>query len=90
MNDNLSKLLNNLEPIIDEKCLGIKKKRKEKKQDIKMVIICLCFAIIPSILLLFNISILYFIAGIILILSLKLFLKLPDILKRSLEVKCYE
>lgn len=87
MNNDLDKLLTNLEPIIDNKCIEIK---KNKKQNIILILLCLSFITIPSVLILFNISIIYFIVGIILIILIRLFIKLPDILKKNLEVICYE
>lgn len=90
MNSNVEKLLKNLSPVIDEKCLEIKENKKQKRQNIILIILCFAFITIPSILLLFNISIMYFIIGIIIIFSLRLFIKLPDILKKNLEVICYE
>ena len=90
MNNDLDKLLTNLEPIIDNKCIEIKKNKEQKKQNIILILLCLSFITIPSVLILLNISIIYFIVGIILIILIRLFIKLPDILKKNLEVNCYE
>ena len=88
MSNDLDKLLNDLEPVINKKCMEVKKIKKQKKQNWIMIILCLLFVVTPSVLLLFNISIIYFIVGIIIIFLFKFFIKLPDILK--MEVNCYE
>lgn len=87
MNNDLNKLLNKLEPTIDKKCMEIK---KEKMQNISITILCLSFVTIPSILLLLNINIIYFVIAIIILFVLKFFISLPDILRGKLEVNCYE
>lgn len=90
MNNDLDKLLINLEPIINNKCIEIKKNKEQKKQNVILILLCLSFIIIPSVLILLNISIVYFMIGIILIITTRFFIKLPDILKKNLEVTCYE
>lgn len=90
MNNNLNKLLENLEVVIDKKCLEIKNNKKQKRKNIIITVLCLNFITIPSILLLFNINIIYFIFGFIIFILLVSFIKLPDILKKNLEVNCYE
>lgn len=90
MNNNLNKLLENLEVVIDKKCLEIKNNKKQKRKNIIITVLSLNFITIPSILLLFNINIIYFIFGFIIFILLVSFIKLPDILKKNLEVNCYE
>lgn len=90
MNNNLNKLLENLEVVIDKKCLEIKNNKKQKRKNIIITVLCLNLITIPSILLLFNINIIYFIFGFIIFILLVSFIKLPDILKKNLEVNCYE
>lgn len=90
MNDDLEKLLTNLEPVIDEKCRLIKKKKQEKRQSIMMFLGGIGFVSIPSIMLLLNMNLIYFLGGVIIFMMMKIFLKLPDILNKILEVRCYE
>lgn len=90
MNKDLDKLLNNLSPVIEKKCIEINNKKEKRRQSILMIILCLCFITVPSILLLLNINIIYFIIVILIISLLNLFIKLPDILKKDLEVTHYE
>lgn len=87
MTKDIDKLLNKLEPIIDNKCTEIK---KQKKENILMTLLCLLFLTIPIILLILNISIIYFIFLILIIMLLRLFIKLPDILNKDLKGACYE
>lgn len=87
MNKELNELLNNVETVIDKKCLEIKKEKRKKRTIIFMI---LGYILIPSVLYLLNVSFLYFIIGVFVFISLKMFCKLPDILKKNLEVKCYE
>lgn len=90
MNKDLNLLLNSLEPEIDKKCMELKKRKKQKIQSIKLFILCLLFIIIPNIFILFNIKIIYLFVAILFFGLLKLFIKLPDILKNTLEVNYHE
>lgn len=90
MNKNIEKLLSNLQPEIDSKCREIKLKKANKRKSILSFISLLLLTITPSILYLFNINLIYFVLLIILITSLRLFIKLPDILKKDLKGVCYE
>lgn len=90
MNSELNKLLHNLEPEIDKKCLEIKINRKNRIQNILFVILSICFISIPSILLLLNISLIYFFIAVGIIFFIKFILGLPDILSEKLEGKLYE
>lgn len=90
MNKDLDELLDNLKPEINKKCFEIKQRRKQRMQSIKLVILCLLFMIVPNIFLMFNIKIIYIVVIALIFGLLKLFVKLPDILKRCLEANCYE
>lgn len=90
MNKNIEILLSKLEPEIDSKCKEIKLKRIKKVKDIIFIISLILLTILPSILYLLNISLIYYISLIIIISSLRLFIKLPDILKKDLKGVCYE
>ncbi len=87
MNKDVEQLLSLLEPEIDKKCLELKRKRKK---EIHYIILLCSILILPSIFFILNISIIYFILMIVIISGLKLFIKLPDILKLDLKGVCYE
>lgn len=90
MNKKINKLLQELEPEIDKKCLEIKTRQKERKQNIFFTILMLIFLLIPSILFILNISLIYFIMIVLLILIVRLFIKLPNILKEDWKGVQYE
>ena len=90
MATNLTRLMDNLDPIIDRKCRTLQKVQKQKKQNIIMLILCFLFLITPSILILLNISIIYFLIPIIIIALINFLIKLPDLLKTNLEAEYHE
>ena len=87
---NLTNLIDNLDPIIDQKCRALQKVHEQKKQNIMMLILCFLFLTIPSILILLNISIIYFLIPITIIALINFLIKLPDLLKTNLEVEYHE
>ena len=89
MNKEVNKLLKNLEPEIDKKCIEIKDKKRMKHQQILYILLLSLFITIPSLLILFNINMTYFVIS-ILVLLLLIFIKLPDLLKYDVKGACYE
>lgn len=87
MNNDASKLLKELEPVIEKKCREI---RMRKYQNRILFLLCISFLLLPSLFLLLNINLIYFLIGILIFFLLRFFIQLPDILKRSLEDRCYE
>lgn len=90
MNKDINKLLEKLEPEIDKKCTEISEKKSNKKKQIMYILLLVIFITVPSLLIIFNISITYFIVGIILIFLLIVFMKLPDLLNSNIKGVCYE
>lgn len=82
-------LLKKLEPYIDNKCNIIKQRKKEKLKTIYYIFLTIVLVTLPSILNLFNINLFYYIVSVILLGTLKLFRKLPDILSDN-KGACYE
>lgn len=87
MNKDLENLLDNLEPYIDKKCLEIKNKRRKRITYLFITIIIICT---PSICFLLNIKLIYCVLLLIIIGSVRLFVKLPDLLKIDVKENCYE
>ena len=87
MNNDANKLLKELEPVIEKKCREI---RMRKHQNRILFLLCISFLLLPSLFLLLNINLIYFLIGILIFFLLRFFIQLPDILKRSLEDRCYE
>lgn len=87
MNKEINELLDKLEPEIDKKCMDIK---KMKKNQILYSGLLFLFITIPIFLILFNINIIYFIIGIIIITLLIIFIKLPNLLNNDVGGVCYE
>ena len=48
------------------------------------------FITLPSLLIVFNLNITYFIIGMIIVLLLTIFMKLPDLLNANIKGVCYE
>lgn len=89
MND-VNVLLKKLEPAIDKKCNMIKTKKREKLKMIYYIVLTITLVILPSILNLLSINLVYYVVSLILIGTLKLFSKLPDILSNDNKGECYE
>lgn len=90
MNKDVNKLLERLEPEIDKKCAEIKEEKANKKKQVFYILLLVMFITLPSLLILFNLNITYFIIAIIIILLLTIFIKLPDLLSSNLKGVCYE
>lgn len=90
MNKDVNKLLERLEPEIDKKCAEIKEEKANKKKQVFYILLLVMFITLPSLLILFNLNITYFIIAIIIILILTIFIKLPDLLSSNLKGVCYE
>ena len=90
MNKEVNKLLKNLEPEIDKKCIEIKDKKRMKHQQILYILLLSLFITIPSLSILFNINMTYFVISILVLLLLIMFIKLPDLLKYDVKGACYE
>lgn len=90
MNKDVDKLLKKLEPEIDKKCVEIKEKKSNKKKQVIYALLLVMFIILPSLLIIFNINITYFVVGSILVSLLIIFMKLPDLLNSNIKGACYE
>ena len=88
--ENVDVFIRVLEPEIDKKCTEISEKKSNKKKQIMYILLLVIFITVPSLLIIFNISITYFIVGIILIFLLIVFMKLPDLLNSNIKGVCYE
>ncbi|WP_303195818.1 hypothetical protein [Thomasclavelia spiroformis] len=90
MNKEISELLKNLEPEIDKKCIEIKETKKIKHKQILYILLLILVVTTPSLLIIFNINVTYFIIGILVLILLVIFIKLPDLLKSDVKEVCYE
>ena len=90
MDKDVNKLLKTLEFEIDKKCMELKNKKNTKNKQILYVLLLSLFATIPSLLIIINISIIYFVIGIALLLLLTTFMKLPDLLNSNIGGICCE
>ena len=90
MNKEINKLLKKLEPEIDKKCVEIKKEKNTKHKQIIYILLLILFITMPSLFILFNINITYFMIFFILNLLLLTFIKLPDLLNSNIKGVCYE
>ena len=90
MNKEINKLLKKLEPEIDKKCIEIKKEKNTKHKQIIYILLLILFVTMPSLFILFNINITYFMIFFILSLLLLTFIKLPDLLNSNIKGVCYE
>ena len=90
MNKEISELLKNLEPEIDKKCIEIKETKKIKHKQILYILLLILFVTTPSLLIIFNVNVTYFIIGILVLVLLVMFIKLPDLLKSDVKEVCYE
>lgn len=90
MDGNVEKLLNVLEPTIDEKCMELKKKTKEKMLQKLFAFSMILFLLIPSALIFLGINIIYFIIITAFVISVFIFTMLPFIIKIESRGICYE
>lgn len=90
MSKGVNKLLKNLEPEIDKKCMEIKEKKMLKHQQILYIILLILFITIPCFLIIFNINMTYFIISIIIIFLLITFVRLPNLLRTDVKGVDYE
>lgn len=90
MNKEINTLLKKLEPEIDKKCIEIKKEKNTKHKQIIYILLLILFVTMPSLFILFNINIMYFMIFFILNLLLLTFIKLPDLLNSNIKGVCYE
>lgn len=90
MDGNVEKLLNVLEPTIDEKCMELKKKTKEKMLQKLFAFSMILFLLIPSALIFLGINIIYFIIITAFVISVFIFAMLPFIIKIESRGICYE
>ena len=90
MNKDVNKLLEKLEPEIDKKCTEIRNKKISKKKQVIYMLLLIIFITMPSLSIIFNISIIYFVIGIVFLLLLMTFMKLPDLLNYNIKGDCYE
>lgn len=86
MDKNLEKLLYNLEPEIDKKCLEIKQKRHEEKMQRLFILAILLFLTLPSLFVILNINIWVFIIETVVFVSLALIIMMPF----EIRGECYE
>ena len=90
MNKDINMLLERLEPEIDEKCSEIKEKKDSKKKQIIYMLLLVVFITLPSLLIIFNLNITYFVISTIIVLLLTTFMKLPDLLNSNIGGICCE
>ena len=90
MNKDVNKLLKKLEPEIDKKCSEIKEKKNNKKKQIIYMLLLVVFITLPSLLIIFNLNITYFVISTIIVLLLTIFMKLPDLLNSNIGGICCE
>ena len=90
MNKDINMLLEKLEPEIDEKCSEIKEKKNNKKKQIIYMLLLVVFITLPSLLIIFNLNITYFVISTIIVLLLTTFMKLPDLLNSNIGGICCE
>ena len=90
MNDNLQKLLFNLEPEIDKKCLELRQKTKERMMQKVFITAIILLLFMPSIFIMLNINIWGFIIGGIIAIAIAIIIMLPIALKENPRGECYE
>lgn len=90
MDRNIENLLNVLEPEINKKCIEIRKHKKEKILQKLLIFTSVIYLVIPSVLIILDINIIYFIILTAILLLLILFVNLPKILKIENGDVCYE
>lgn len=90
MDRDVENLLGVLEPAIDEKCMEIKTKRKEKTQQRIFVIASIMLLIIPSLLIFLGVNVIYFPIIAAIVISAVIFTTLPFVIKIESGGICYE
>lgn len=90
MDRNIENLLNTLEPKINKKCIEIRKCKKEKILQKLLIFVSVIYLVIPSVLIILDINVIYFIILTAILSLLILFVNLPKILKIENGDVCYE
>ena len=90
MNKEVNALLKELEPLVEEKCLEIKENRKKKRGQILYVILLFGFVIVPCLLVIFNVSLMYFLISLVIFILIVILVKLPNLLNIDLKEALYE
>lgn len=83
MDKNIEKLLYNLEPEINKKCHEIRENKKEKNMKKLFIFTSILLLILPSSLIILNISIWRLIIGMISFISISIIVMLPMALKED-------
>lgn len=87
---DVDNLLNVLQPTIDEKCMELKRKRKEKIQQRIFIIISVMLLIVPSLLVFIGVNLINFLIIASIVISVIIFISLPFIIKIENRGVCYE
>ncbi len=86
MNSKVDKLIENLSPAIEEKCEELKKRRKEKAENILFAVLCAAVVLVPALLVFLGVSITLLIV-IPAFMSVSVILLLPVLLSEQNKTK---
>lgn len=90
MDRDVDKLLKELGPTIDEKCMEIKKAKEEKMKERLFIFVSVIFLIFPSTLVFLNINIIYILLICVTVILAILFIALPFVIQMESRGACYE
>lgn len=84
MNSNVDRMINNLTPVIEQKCEELQKARKERLQSRLFILLCTMVVLIPALLVFAGVSLTILIAPLV-FMALSVLLLLPVLLSGKAE-----